>query len=244
VFSSWLRSRIATAVPLALILAPAAIRRLLGVNRDIFLRTLALLAGFAWFNEASLREGTEMMAGNAVLLQFISIIAYFLDAFAHVTETVTGRAAGKGDWKGLKRALRLTTEQAAGFAVLASLMLLLAGEALIGLITTDPATRAAAMAYLPFCALVPLMGFASWQLDGLMIGTTRGPLMRNAMIAALLIYLALDFALRPAFGGTGLWIAFLGYYIARAGTLSFGLSGLKRDVTAQASTPTASARDV
>lgn len=239
-----LRGRIAVAVPLALILTPAAIRRLLGVNRDIFLRTLALLAGFAWFNEASLREGTDVMAGNAVLLQFISIIAYFLDAFAHVTETVTGKAAGRGDWKGLKRALRLTTEQAAGFALAASLALLVGGEALIGLITTDPATRATALGFLPFCALVPLMGFASWQLDGLMIGTTRGPLMRNAMIAALLIYLALDFALRPAFGGTGLWLAFLGYYVARAGTLSLGLSGLKRDVLAQASTPTASARDV
>lgn len=239
-----LRGRVAASVPIALVLAPAAIRRLLGVNRDIFLRTLALLAGFAWFNEASLREGTQTMAGNAVLLQFISVIAYFLDAFAHVTETVTGKAAGKGDWAGLKRALRLTTEQAAGFAVLASLGLLLAGEALIGLITTDPVTRAAATAFLPFCALVPLMGFASWQLDGLMIGTTRGPLMRNAMIAALLIYLALDFALRPTFGGVGLWLAFLGYYIARAGTLSFGLPGLKRDILAQASTPTASARDV
>ncbi|MGP1276422.1 MAG: hypothetical protein ACQRW7_13490, partial [Caulobacterales bacterium] len=98
----------------------------------------------------------------------------------------------------------------------------------------------AARTFLPYCALVPVMGFASWQLDGLMIGTTRGPLMRNAMIAAFIIYAALDLVLRPAFGGTGLWLAFLGYYIARAGTLSLGLAGLKRDVLAQASTPTAS----
>jgi len=239
-----LRTRTAISVPSALIFAPAALRRLLGVNRDIFLRTLALLAGFAWFNEMSLREGTSVMAGNAVLLQFIAIIAYFLDAFAHVTETVTGKAAGRGDWQGLKRALRLTTEQAAGFAAMASLALLAGGGTLISLITTDPATRGAAAAFLPYCALVPVLGFASWQLDGLMIGTTRGPLMRNAMIASFLIYVALDFALRPAFGGVGLWLAFLGYYIARAGTLSFGLKGLKRDVTAQASAPTAPANDV
>lgn len=235
-----LRTRRQAQAPLALILAPAALRRLFGVNRDIFLRTLALLAGFAWFNEMSLREGTDVMAGNAVLLQFISVIAYFLDAFAHVTETVTGRAAGRGDWTGLKRALRLASEQAALFAVGASLLLLAMGEMLIGLITTDPSTREAARTFLPYCALVPVMGFASWQLDGLMIGTTRGPLMRNAMIAAFIIYAALDLVLRPAFGGTGLWLAFLGYYIARAGTLSLGLAGLKRDVLAQASTPTAS----
>jgi len=64
-----------------------------------------------------------------------------------------------------------------------------------------------------------------------MIGTTRGALMRNAMIAALVIYLALDLTLRPAFGVTGLWLAFLSYYIARAATLAVGLPGLKRAVT-------------
>lgn len=238
-----LKDRPPAALTRALVLAPQAMARLFAVNRDIFLRTLALLAGFAWFNEASLREGTNVMAGNAVLLQFISLIAYFLDAFAHVTETVAGKAAGRGDWKGLKRAFRLTSEQAAAFAVLASLALILFGEAFIHLITADEATRSAAMAFLPYCALVPVMGFASWQLDGLMIGTTRGPLMRNAMVAALIIYVALDFALRPMLGGDGLWLAFLGYYIARAGTLALGWPGLKRDTLAYASAPTASARD-
>ncbi|MCH8488669.1 MAG: hypothetical protein LAT81_01900 [Oceanicaulis sp.] len=64
-----------------------------------------------------------------------------------------------------------------------------------------------------------------------MIGTTRGALMRNAMLAALVIYLALDLTLRPAFDATGLWLAFLGYYVARAGTRAGGLPGLKRAVT-------------
>ena len=61
------------------------------------------------------------------------------------------------------------------------------------------------------------MGFASWQLDGLMIGTTRGPLMRNAMVAALIIYVVARFCpgRRPLLGGDGLWLAFLGYYLAR-----------------------------
>jgi len=61
-----IRSRTGVSVPLALILAPAALRRLLGINRDIFLRTLALLAGFAWFNEMSLREGTSVMEKASV----------------------------------------------------------------------------------------------------------------------------------------------------------------------------------
>ena len=209
------------------VLEPRALRRLFAVNRDIFLRTLALLAGMWWFNEASLREGEMILAGNAILLQFIALAAYVLDAFAHVTETLAGKAKGARDWSALKRAMRLSSEQALIGAGLLSLVFWVFGPAFIALMTTDDATRAAARAFLPYCALVPLVGVASWQLDGLMIGTTQGALMRNAMIAALAIYLALDFWLRPWLGGTGLWLAFLGYYLARAATLAIGAPGLK-----------------
>lgn len=204
--------------------------RLFAVNRDIFLRTLALLAGFYWFNEASLREGADVLAGNAILLQFISVSAFFLDAFAHVAEAETGRAAGAKDWPRLKRAFRLTSELAAACALMLGLGFLLAGQNFIAAMTDDPAARAAAEAAILWCALVPVLGWPSWQLDGLMIGTTRGPLMRNAMVAALAIYLALDFTLRPMLGVTGLWLAFLLYYVARAITLAVGLPGLKRDM--------------
>lgn len=221
----------------AQLLDRARLVRLFAVNRDIFLRTLALLAGFYWFNEASLREGADVLAGNAILLQFISVCAFFLDAFAHVAEAETGRAAGARDWRRLTRAFRLTSELAAGCAVILGLGFVLAGEAFIQAMTDDPATRAAAGAAIVWCALVPILGWPSFQLDGLMIGTTRGPLMRNAMLAALLIYLALDFALRPWLGVTGLWLAFLLYYVARAGTLLLGWPGLKRDFAGPAVTP-------
>lgn len=225
-----LRPRAKTALPF--LFAAEPIKRLLSVNRDIFLRTIALIAGFYWFNEASLREGPAVLAGNAILLQFISVSAFFLDAFAHVTEAVAGKAAGRRNWPELMRAFRLTSEQAFLFAALLSLLLFAFGDSFIALMTTDKTAREMAGRFLPFCALVPLIGMPSWQLDGLMIGTTRGPLMRNAMIAALAIYIGLDFALRPALGGTGLWLAFLGYYLARAGTLMAGWRGLKRDFKA------------
>ncbi|TGY88144.1 MATE family efflux transporter [Marinicauda algicola] len=211
------------------LLAAEPVARLLSVNRDIFLRTVALIAGFYWFNEASLREGPAVLAGNAILLQFISISAFFLDAFAHVTEAVAGQAAGRRSWPALMRAFRLTSEQALAFALLLSAVLFVFGEAFIALMTTDPQARGMAARFLPWCALVPLIGMPSWQLDGLMIGTTRGPLMRNAMIAALALYVGLDLLLRPALGGDGLWLAFLGYYLARAATLMAGWPGLRRE---------------
>ncbi len=215
----------------AQLLDRSAAVRLLKVNRDIFLRTLALLGGFIWFYEASLREGPDVLAGTAILLQFITVTAFFLDAFAHVAEAETGRAAGARNWPALTRAFRLTSELAAGTAVLLGLAIFLFGGTFITWMTTDEATRAAASAALIWCALAPIVGWPSFQLDGLMIGTTRGALMRNAMIASLLIYLALDLTLRPVFGVDGLWMAFLLYYVARALTLAMGWPGLKRDFT-------------
>lgn len=209
-----------------------AIRRLFSVNRDIFLRTLALLAGFTWFNIASLRQGADVLAGNAILMQYISICAFFLDAFAHVTEAETGRAAGAKNWSRLMRAFRLTSELALVFSLILSLGFLMLGDVFITMMTTDEATRASARTFLIWCALVPLLGMPSWQLDGLMIGATQGPLMRNAMIASLVIYLALDAVMRPLWGAHGLWFAFLLYYLARAGTLMVGWPGLKRSFTA------------
>lgn len=228
-----LRSRPRAAV--ARFFAATAIRRLLSVNRDIFLRTIALIAGFYWFNEASLREGPAVLAGNAILLQFISVSAFFLDAFAHVTEALVGRAAGRRNWPELMRAFRLASEQALFFALALSLGFFVFGGAFIELMTTDAAARETALRFLPFCALAPLIGMPSWQLDGLAIGTMRGRLMRNAMIAALVLYIALDLLLRPAFGGVGLWLAFLGYYLLRAATLMVGWPGLRRDLSSAAS---------
>jgi MATE family multidrug resistance protein len=210
----------------------AGFRQLFAVNRDIFLRTLALLAGMIWFNEASAREGTAVLAGNALLLQLITLSAFFLDAFAYVTETAVGRAVGRGDVAALRRALRITGEWSLLFAASLSAIYALLGGPLLTVLTTDPTARDAALRYLPYCAAVPLVGMPSWLLDGLFIGATRGPTMRNAMAVSLLAYLALDAVLRPALGGDGLWLAFLAYYLLRALTQAVAYPALERDLAA------------
>ena len=47
-------------------------------NRDILVRTLALLAGFAWFVNAGALVGPDALAGNQVLLQLVTVAAFVL----------------------------------------------------------------------------------------------------------------------------------------------------------------------
>lgn len=224
------RSRSGPHVSVAEVFAPGALRALLVVNVDIFLRTASLLLGIAWFNEVSLRQGTVVLAANAILLQIITTTSYFLDAFAHITEAETGRAIGARSVAMLRQSLMRTSEWAAFFGLLCALLIWFVGPVAVQGLTTDPETRRVATGFLGYCGLVPLIGWPSWQMDGVMLGATRGPLMRNAMAIALLLYLGLDALLRPRFGSDGIWIAFLAYYVFRFFTLAAGYPALERDL--------------
>src|SRR5690606_3977174 len=155
------------------------------VNADIMIRTLSLLAVFVWFNAESARRGDVSRAADAVLLQFISVSAFFLDGLAFAAEVLTGRAVGARDRVSLVVAARMTTTWAAVIALAISGVLAAFGPAFIDVLTVDSDARAAARAFLPWAAAAPLLGVWAFQLDGIFIGATRTAEMRSAMLASL-----------------------------------------------------------
>lgn len=216
------------------LLDPLALRRLFAVNANLFLRSIFMVIGFNWFINAGARQGDVMLAANQVLFQFIVVWAFVLDAFAYTAEAETGRAVGRGSITDLRRAIRLTSEFAFAIALVFSALTLAGGGWVIDRIIADATVRASARAFLPFAAAVPVLGVASWQLDGIFIGATRSAAMRNASLAAVLAYLAMDAWLSHAYGNAGVWLAFLSYYIARALGLLVAYPALERSVRLKA----------
>lgn len=212
----------------ARLLDAAALRKMIDVNANLMIRTFAMLIGFTWFANAGARQGAAVLAGNHVLLQVITVTAFVLDAFAYISETESGRAVGQKSVKRLRRALILTAEQALVTGVIFAVLLLAFGDDLLALVIGDEDARRAAIQYLPWCAAVPLMGAMAWIFDGIFIGATRGAMLRNAAIGAVLIYLIADYFLAPAFANHGVWAAFLIYYIARAATLAVQYPALEK----------------
>src|SRR5690606_27351309 len=86
----------------------AAYRSLVAVNGNIFIRTLCLIAAFAWFHGQGARFGDMPLAANAILLQMVNLLAYGLDGFAHAAEALVGEALGAGDCDGFRWAVRAT----------------------------------------------------------------------------------------------------------------------------------------
>ena len=71
-----------------------AMLAMLTLNRDIMIRSFALLAAFALFTRQGAQFGTLTLAANAVLMNFFLVAGYFLDGFATAAEQLAGRAIG------------------------------------------------------------------------------------------------------------------------------------------------------
>jgi len=161
-----------------------------------------------------------------VLMQFVAIGAFVLDAFALTAEERVGHAIGAGSRGSFDRAIRLTGEFALGGGALLAVVFLVGGPWGVAAITTDAHVRSTALMFLPYAALAPLVGAPAWLLDGVFIGATEGRAMRNAAVLSTLGYLACDYALRP-WGDTGVWLALLLSYLFRTATLGIRLPALR-----------------
>lgn len=188
---------------------PVALRRLVAINRDIFLRTLCLLGAFGWFAHVGARQGDAILAANALLLNFQTFMAYGLDGFAHAAEALVGAAIGGRDRDAFRQAVRVNLLWAALGAFGFTLTYWWAGNWIIDQLTDQAMVRMAAQRYLPWVAMLPLVSVSGFLLDGIFIGATRTRELMQAMAVSLTLFLAASWALVGLFGNHGLWLALL-----------------------------------
>lgn len=188
---------------------------MLKTNSDIMIRTLALLSGFAWFADQGAKFGDVTLAANHILLQFVSLSAFFLDGYAYVVEMLTGQAIGAKDKKGLIRDIRDSTQLAGTTALLLGLLVITMGSKAVAFLTVDKSVIAIATQHLSYAALYISISFVAFQLDGVFIGATRSKEMRNASIVSVLLFIGIGLLLVPWGNNQGLWLAFIAYVLIR-----------------------------
>ena len=227
----WRREAVAPAA-LAQIFEPAKLRRLFGLNFDIFVRTLCLITAFALFTRQGATAGDAMLAANAVLMQLQHFLSFGLDGFAHAAEAMIGGAVGARDREALRRAVHITGQWAVIVAVGYTIVYLAGGPIIVGWLTDIAEVRDLAGEFLIWLAISPLVSVWSFMLDGIFIGATRTRDMRNAMIISFGVFAVALLSLQPIFGNHGLWAALMIFMVARALTLAFLYPGIARGLRA------------
>ncbi len=191
------------------ILDRGALLKMIAVNRDIMIRSFALLFAFAFFTSRSAAHGDVVLAANQILMTLFFVGSFFLDGMATAAEQFAGRAVGARYRPAFDRSLKLTVGWGFAIAIVVSLVFWAAGPVIIDTMTTNAAVRATARLYLPFAAATPLIGTLAFQMDGVFIGATWSADMRNMMLLSLALYIAVWWLLTPLLGVSGLWIALL-----------------------------------
>ena len=210
------------------LIAGDRLRELFALNRDILLRTLSLVAAYVWFTRTGARSGDAVLAANAVLINFLWIAGYGLDGFANATEALVGEAIGARRVADFRAVLKASSVSAFTVAAGLSLLYLIFGHRIIAIFTNQEAVRVLAGRFLPWLVVLPLVAVWSFLLDGVFIGATRAPELRNSMLISLIGFLGLAVVLTAHFGNHGLWCAMLAFMALRATMLALYLPGVER----------------
>ncbi|MDI4665019.1 MATE family efflux transporter [Xanthobacter autotrophicus] len=217
----------AVALPPGVLFNRARLAESFLLNRDIMIRTAALMFAFSFFAAQGARAGDVTLAANAVLQNMVMVAAYFLDGFATAAEQICGAAVGGRRRADFAAGVRLSLGWGLVFALAACVLYLAIGPAVVDAMTTSAEVRAAARDFLIYAALLPVAGVAAYAFDGVYIGALWSRDMRNLMLCALAVYLAAWWGLR-GLGNHGLWLAFLAFLIARGAFQALRLPALER----------------
>lgn len=202
--------------PQAFVIRWQGLARFLGINGDIFIRSLVLQLCMATMTGYAARYGSTLVAVNAVLMQFLMLISLGLDGIAYSVEALAGAAKGQHSSQKIRYWCRITLFWSCVFALFYSIVFWLMGGQIIRWITDIPEVINTAIDYLPWLILLPLIGHWSYWFDGVFIGLSLSKGMRNTMILAAVVGFVPLWWLGLPLQNHGLWLALSGFLLMRA----------------------------
>lgn len=213
----WFRyyGRLKIRIRLREILTPVAMRRFFQVNRDIFFRTVCLVAVTTFFTSSGARQGNVVLAVNTLLMQLFTLFSYIMDGFAYAGEALAGRYIGAKNESALRSMIRLLFGWGIGLSLFFTLLYGLGGKDFLGLLTNDPTVILQAGHYFYWVLAIPLAGFAAFLWDGILVGATATRWMLYSMLVASASFFLIYYHFRLSFGNHALWMAFISYLFLR-----------------------------
>jgi len=197
------------------------ILKLFNININIFIRTILLTFAFLLVTYHGATLGENYLAVNSILIQFIIVASFFLDAYAFSTEGIVGYAVGRKSKKSFLSIVSNSFEISIVTGLVISILYLAFFKFIINSLTDIEYIRFLSFSYVFWIVLIPPVASFCYQFDGIFIGASQTNEMRNAMISSVILFVALSFFLTEKLGNHGLWFSLLIFMILRSVTLNF-----------------------
>jgi putative MATE family efflux protein len=203
-----------------------AMRPLLRIGSQIFVRTAALTASFLVAASVCARMGDAQLAAHQIAGQLYFFLALVLDSIAIAGQVIVGRMLGAGDADGAyASAVRMIGWSALVGAVFAVVLLPL-DHAIPRVFTSDPLVLHEAAELWPYFALMQPLAGAVFALDGILIGAGDTRFLMWSMVAASALFIVLASAsLAQDWGIVGVWVALDALIAARLVMLAVRFAG-------------------
>lgn len=200
-----------------------AMRSFFILNRDIFFRTLCLVAVTTYFTSRGAEQGDIILAVNTLMMQLFTLYSYIMDGFAYAGEALTGRYVGAHNQADLRRMIRTLFAWGFGLALAFTLLYGIGGSSFLSLLTNEQEVLNASSDYFYWVLAIPLAGMAAFLWDGIYIGATASRQMLYSMLVASVSFFILQGIFQQRMGNHALWMAFIAYLFLR-GLVQTGLA--------------------
>jgi MATE family multidrug resistance protein len=195
--------------------------KLFNINFDLFIRTLLLTFSFLWVTYLGSKLGEDYMAVNIILMQFIILASFFLDAYAFSTEGIIGFTIGRKNKTSFLLIVKNSIQLSFYTALIISVIYLLFFKEIINIITNIEILRFISYKHIFWIIIIPPLASFCYQLDGIFVGASQTQEMRNAMIISVLSFIGISIYLTRYFDNHGIWFSLMLFMLLRAVTLRF-----------------------
>jgi putative MATE family efflux protein len=203
-----------------------AMRPMLRVGRQIFVRTTALYASFLVAASVCARMGDAQLAAHQIASQLFFFLALILDSVAIAGQVIVGRMLGAGDPEGAHASAVRMIGWSAVVGTAFAIVLLPLADVVPRAFTSDPLVLHETAELWPYFVLMQPLAGAAFALDGILIGAGDTAYLMWSMIAASAIFITLaSVALARDWGIVGVWIALDVLIAARLGLLWIRFAG-------------------
>lgn len=190
--------------------------KMIKVNRDLFIRSICLLAVYTIFTSKGAQMGEVELAANAILFQLHFIMAYCLGGFGNASSILIGRAIGSNNNQLFSDTIKLSAKWGTISGIVLSLLLFICSSVIYPLFTSIEEVIECILQYQGWLLLFPIAGFWGIILNGVFSGATEAAQIRNSLMVSMIFFIVLVYVLIPVLGNHGLWLSFTLFTLSRS----------------------------